>query len=155
MLIVCLQITTKKNRTMSLELKLTQASAIERQRMLEAICEGEPQHKKVAIPIDAADKANLDHHIAEAALRISDLEEEKKEYVKGMNDRLKAEKQEMQKLMEQHRTGMEIVDTQVYLVNNEETGMVESYAQDGRMIESKRMQRFHQHSERRRLAEGE
>lgn len=139
---------------MTLEKKLAQMSAIERIERLEAMAE-KREKKKVPIPVEDSEKAELDHDIAETAIKISDLEDEKKEILAEFRDRIKEQKDDLKVMMEKHRTGQYVQDAMVYTINNEETQMVEEYTEQGLLIGSRRMPRLHQHSERRRLAEGD
>lgn len=137
-----------------LQKELQEMTPVQRIRRLEAIAE-KAERKKAAIPLPEERMANLDHEIAERAIEVHDKKEEKSAYVKEINAMIKEMEQALRGLMESHRSGQEILETTVYTVQNDATGMVEEYAENGQLINSRRMKRLEQFSNRKAIGDSE
>lgn len=75
----------------------------------------------------------------ENVIQISDLNDKKKELINEIKNEIKPLSVENKSLMESIRTKQEEVEGKIYLVDDQENGMMHSYDEMGELINSRRL----------------
>lgn len=128
---------------MNLEQKLQHMDAQERIYFLQSHAD-KVVEKSVAEPIEVDARNELEHQLSDLAIRIDDVNTEKKEIVSEYNERLKEMKAAAGELINELRTGQRVQVRKVFEVLNDESGMIEEYTEAGILVGSRRAPRNHQ-----------
>lgn len=133
-----------------MEQELLSMSHAERIRRLESICDHVTE-EEVPVPVDEDQRQELQKSITHITSQISQKKAEKKAYVSNMNKEIKELNEALESDLQIHRTGVEMKQSTIYEVQNHDTGMLEEYTHEGRLLRSRRMPKLTQLSTNQRL----